>query len=131
MFEIIKRGLFTGLGIATLTAEKIKDLSKEVARHAQLSEAQANEFEQELSQKADQARRDLESEIDRRIDHAFIQLGLVKAGIRKRAEAAQDELQKFIDERIEQALKRLGVATAEDVASLARRVELLEKSELT
>jgi polyhydroxyalkanoate synthesis regulator phasin len=127
MFEIIKRGLFTGVGIATLTAEKLQELSREVARHADLSESQAKEFEEELSRRAGQARQELEAEIDRRVDHALIQLGLVKAGIKKRAEEAQDELQKFIDERINQALERLGVARTEEVAALTNRIELLEQ----
>jgi len=63
MFEIVKKAMFTGVGLASLTREKIQDLGKDVARHADLSEAEAAKFQEELEKRADSAREDLQAEI--------------------------------------------------------------------
>jgi polyhydroxyalkanoate synthesis regulator phasin len=126
MIELIKQGIFTGLGLLSLTKEKLMELGDQIARQAQLSEEQARQFQVELSQQADEARRNLETEIDRRIDHAFIQIGLIKAGVKKAGETARDEFQTLINQRVDAAFERLGVACAEEIDALTRRVELLE-----
>jgi polyhydroxyalkanoate synthesis regulator phasin len=127
MFELIKQSMFTGIGLAMLTRDKLTDLSKQIAEKADLSEAQAMKFREELIQKAEKARADLESEIDHRIDHAFVQLGLVKAEVKKATESARGSLEGLIDRQIDKALERLRVARREDIESLVARVEMLEK----
>jgi polyhydroxyalkanoate synthesis regulator phasin len=127
MFELVKQAIFTSAGLASLGREKLNELAAEVSSRAKLSEKEAQEFQVELEQRAEQARKDLQAEIDWRIDHALIQLGIVKSGAKKAAESARDELQGLIDQRIDAALQRLGIARTEDVHALTQRVELLER----
>lgn len=127
MFDLIKQTLYLGMGFASLTREKLAELGKEISTRAQLSQEQTQQFQEELVNKAAEARRDLESEIDRRVDHAFIQLGIVRSGVVKVGEQARHELETLIDERIDKLLSSLRVARCEDVDALKSRVELLEK----
>ncbi len=127
MFDLIKQSLHLGMGLASLTREKLAELGKEISTRAQLSQEQTQQFQEELASKSAEARRSLESEIDRRIDHAFIQLGIVKSGLVKVSEQARHELEALIDERIDRLLTSLRVARCEDVEELKSRVELLEK----
>src|SRR5262249_7487904 len=127
MFDVLKQSIFTSVGLACLAREKVEQLAADVARHAELSEQEANDFQAELVRRVEQAKQELGSEIDQRIDHAFIQFGILKAGVRKAGESAQGELQTLMDRRIEAALQRLGIARADEVEALSRRLELLEK----
>lgn len=127
MFDLIKQSLYLGMGFASLTRDKLTELSKEIASRAQLSQEQSKQFQEELVKKADQARQDLEAEIDRRIDHTFIQLGIIKSGVIKVSEQARHELESLIDERLDKMLSGLRVARTEEVDALKARVELLEK----
>ena len=126
MFDVIKQSLYLGMGFASLTRDKIIELGKELSARAQLSQEQSRQFQDELVNKAGEARHDLESEIDRRIDSAFIQLGIVKSGIVKVREQARHDLEALIDERLDKVLTSLRVTRYEDVEALKARVELLE-----
>ncbi len=126
MFDLIKQSLYMGMGFASLTRDKVLELGKEISARAQLTQEQSQQFQEELVNKAGEARRDLESEIDRRIDHAFIQLGILKSGVAKVSEQARNELEALIDKRLDKLLQSLRVARSEEVEALISRVELLE-----
>jgi polyhydroxyalkanoate synthesis regulator phasin len=127
MFDVIKQAVFTGLGLASLTREKVEELAAEIARRAKLTEEESKAFQNELAARTERAHQELEAEIDRRIDHAFIQMGIIKAGVKKEGEAVRAELRSAFDARIDEALKRLGVARADDLQALTLRFETLEK----
>ena len=78
MIDVMKKTLFTGIGLATLTKEKLQELGREVAEKAKLSEAQAQEFQEELESRADQAQRDLQATIDHRVEQALQRVGLAR-----------------------------------------------------
>ena len=78
MFELVKKTLFLGFGLATLTKDKLEDLGREVARQAQLNESKAKEFQLELNSRAEQSRQALAAEIDRRVDQAFGKMGVAR-----------------------------------------------------
>jgi len=63
MLEIIKKTLFTGLGVAYLTKEKLEELTKEIAAKGNLSEKEGRELADELLSKSQEARDRLESQI--------------------------------------------------------------------
>jgi polyhydroxyalkanoate synthesis regulator phasin len=117
MFELVKKSLFLGLGLATLTKEKLEDLGREVARQAKLSQSKAREFELELTNKAEQARQALGAEIDRRVDQAFAKMGV------SRSKDAIDLAARLA--ALERAVAELPKAA--DLALLAARVERLEQ----
>lgn len=78
MIDVVKRVLYTGVGIASLTREKLVELGTEISRHAELSESQAKEFEDELLKKGEEARVQLESSIDQRVEQVLHRLGVAR-----------------------------------------------------
>ena len=115
MFELVKKSLFLGFGLATLTKEKLVDLGQEVARQAKLSQSKAREFELELTNKAEQARQALGAEIDRRVDQACAKMGV------SRSKDAIDLAARLA--ALERAVAEMPKAT--DLVLLAARVERL------
>jgi polyhydroxyalkanoate synthesis regulator phasin len=127
MLEAIKQSIFTGIGAASLTQEKITEVVQELAKHLPLTDQQAKEFREEITRRSETARKELGQQIDSQIDHAFIQVGLAKNELRRAAESTSGAITQLIDERIQAAFERMGVAGTEDVEALKHRIELLEK----
>ena len=127
MFNLLKQAVFTGVGLAGLTKEKVESLAGEFARNANLGLKEAGEFKDELLVKAEESKKELQKQIDQQIDSALIQAGIAKAGVKRAAETAGNELQRMIDARLDAALDRLGVARSREVQELTARVEFLEK----
>ena len=44
MFELIKKTLLTGVGLAVMTKDKVEELGKDLASQARLSENEGKEF---------------------------------------------------------------------------------------
>jgi polyhydroxyalkanoate synthesis regulator phasin len=127
MLDSLKQAVYTSLGLASMTSDKISEAIRELTKKADLTEKEIQEFTAEVARRSGEAKKQIEQQIDHQIDHAFIQLGLLKSGIRQTADAASSSLQQMIDERIDAALERLGIARLEDIQSLTQRVEQLEK----
>jgi polyhydroxyalkanoate synthesis regulator phasin len=97
MFDAAKQLLYTGIGIASLTREKLTELSQEIARQADLSETQAREFGEELQKKGEEARRGFEKEVDRMVEQAMVRLGVARAtqveALLRRIETLEQQVQ--------------------------------------
>ena len=117
MFELVKKSLFLGFGLATLTKEKLEELGREIARQAQLSETKAREFQVELLNKAEQSRQALGAEIDRRVDQAFAKIGVARSKDTTDIAARLAALERAVAE----------TPRAADLAVLTARVEQLEQ----
>jgi polyhydroxyalkanoate synthesis regulator phasin len=78
MIDLIKRVLYTGVGVASLTREKLVELGQEISRHADLTESQAKDLEDELLSKGEEARNQLEAQIDRRVEQVLQRLGVAR-----------------------------------------------------
>ena len=59
MLDLLKQSIFTSVGLACLAGEKVEQLAAEVARRAELSEQEANDFQAELVRRAEQAKQEL------------------------------------------------------------------------
>lgn len=126
MFEVIKKSIYTGIGLASLTADKIQKLATDLSKEAQLSEEEGRRLHEELQLKAEESKGQLEQQIDQRVNQALVQVGILKAGVKKATERGTEALQQFVDHRVDLTLEKLRVARKEDVDSLLQRLELLE-----
>jgi polyhydroxyalkanoate synthesis regulator phasin len=97
MIDLLKKTLFAGVGLAVLTKEKLVDLGKEVAKQANLTEAQAREFQEDLQKKAEEARDHLQSEIDRRVEAALKKMGVARTDQVNALLARVEELEKRLE----------------------------------
>jgi len=126
MIDIVKKSVYMGIGLASLTKDRLQKVAADVSKEAQLSEEEGRRLHEELQLKSEEAKIQMEQKIDQRIDQAFVQVGLLKAGVKRAAEHTTDTLQQMVDRRVDAALDRLGIARKEDVESLLQRLELLE-----
>jgi polyhydroxyalkanoate synthesis regulator phasin len=64
MVDLIKKAIYTGLGLAVLTKEKAEELVKEIAQQAKLSEHEGKELMDSLTKQSDAARQDFQGKVD-------------------------------------------------------------------
>lgn len=56
MIELIKKAVLTGVGIASLTKDKIEDLAKELVVKGKMSEQEGEKLVQEILNRAEESR---------------------------------------------------------------------------
>ena len=64
MVDLIKKALYTGVGLAVLTKEKAEELVKDLTQQAKLSEQEGKELFEGLLKQSEQARNDFQVKID-------------------------------------------------------------------
>jgi polyhydroxyalkanoate synthesis regulator phasin len=64
MIDLLKKALYTGVGMAVLTKEKAEELVKELTQQAKLSEQEGKELFDGLLKQSEQARTDFQAKID-------------------------------------------------------------------
>jgi polyhydroxyalkanoate synthesis regulator phasin len=92
MFDIIKRTLLTGVGLAVMTKEKVEELGKELAEQAKLSESEGKEFVDHLMAQSENARKEFESRINAAVQKAVSTLNLASKDEVARLSAKVEEL---------------------------------------
>lgn len=76
MFELIKKSLLTGVGLAVMTKEKVEELGNDLVSQAKLSENEGKEFVDNLIKQSETARKDFESRINAAVQKAVSGLNL-------------------------------------------------------
>jgi polyhydroxyalkanoate synthesis regulator phasin len=74
MLEFIKKAVFIGAGLASMTAEKIEEAVAEIVRKGEISEKQGRELVQDLKERSGKARRDLGEKVEKMIEEALQKL---------------------------------------------------------
>ena len=64
MVDLIKKAIYTGVGLAVLTKEKAEELVHELSQQAKLSEQEGKELFDSLLKQSENARNDLQSKLD-------------------------------------------------------------------
>jgi polyhydroxyalkanoate synthesis regulator phasin len=126
MLELIKQGIFSSIGLASLTQDKAAAIVSEIAKNIPMTEQQVKEITDEITRRSENARKDFGPHVDQQIDHALIQMGIVKNEIRKATDSAGDAVNRLIEDRVRDALERIGAAPTDELESLKKRVEILE-----
>lgn len=76
MLDLMKKAIFTGLGLAFMTKEKIEEFSKELVEKGRLSETEGKEFIDELQKKSDEARKKLEEQIENAVNNTLKKMNI-------------------------------------------------------
>ncbi len=64
MFDLIKKTMLVGVGLAAMTKEKIEELAEELTQKGELSEKEAKELIDELLERSKQAKKDLNKKME-------------------------------------------------------------------
>ena len=91
MIELIKKAMFSGVGIITMTKDKLEEMAQDFVEKGKLSEQEGKKFVDEFIQRSDESKEMIRRQIDERI-----QLALQKANIARSSEV--DELKAQIKE---------------------------------
>jgi len=92
MLDLIKKALYTGVGLAVLTKEKAEELVKELTQQAKLSEHEGKELFDSLLEQSEQARNDLQVKIDEAVAAVVKRLNLATKEEVTRLSAKVEEL---------------------------------------
>jgi len=92
MFDIIKKTMLTGVGLAAMTRDKIEELAKELTEKGEVTEKEGRELVDEMVKKSEKAKKDLETKME----------GIVEKVLGKMNLATKEDINK-----IEKRLKHL------------------------
>jgi len=99
MLEMIKKTMFTGLGLAYLSKGKVEGLAKELANLGKLSEKEGKEFAEELLAKSEEARKELEGQIEKVVKGLLQKMDIATKEDLAKLEAQLLELKKDIEKK--------------------------------
>ncbi|MFQ5805068.1 MAG: phasin family protein [Phycisphaerae bacterium] len=71
MFDLIKKTLLTGVGLAVISREKAEAMAREVADAAKLSSEKGQEFVDEVVGKSEKMRKELEETVQRAVHESL------------------------------------------------------------
>ncbi len=94
MLDIIKKTMFTGLGLAYLTKEKIEELSKELIAKGDLTEQEGKEIFSDLSKKSKEAKEKLEEQIKSVVHDSLDKMNLAS---REDVQALENKVNELAD----------------------------------
>ena len=68
MFEFAKKGLYIGLGLASMTKDKADEFAKEFAKRAKVSEDEGRKFADYLKDESKKAEKDLKKNVEKIVE---------------------------------------------------------------
>ena len=103
MFDLIKKAMFTGLGLAFMTKEKVEEISKEIVKKGKLSETEGKEFIDELQKKSEEAKEKVEAQIESVVKETLKKMDIATRDDFLRVEKQLEDLANSIKEKKPQA----------------------------
>jgi len=64
MLDLVKKGVYIGLGLASLTKEKVETIASEMAKSAKLSETEGRRLAEYLQEEAQKSRESLKHTVE-------------------------------------------------------------------
>ena len=64
MFDLIKKTMLAGVGLAAMTKDKIEELAEELTEKGELSEKEAKELVDDLLERSKRAKKDLDKKME-------------------------------------------------------------------
>ena len=98
MFDLLKKTIITGIGIASMTKDKIEELGKKISEESKLNAEEGKKMVDDLLKQSEKARQDLENQVQK----------LVKKTLEKLDIPTRDDLN-----RLEKRIKKLENLRAE------------------
>lgn len=77
MTDLLKKTLYTGVGLAYMTKEKIEELAKELIDKGKMTEKEGKELIDDLLEKSKDAKTKIESQIDHTVKETLKKMNLV------------------------------------------------------
>lgn len=79
MIELIKKAVLTGVGIASLTKDKIEDLAKELVVKGKMSEQEGEKLIQEILNRAEESRTTINNQTENLVRKTITKMQLARS----------------------------------------------------
>jgi len=96
MFDLIKKTMLMGVGLAVMSKEKAEALAKEVADSAELSSDKGKEFVDEVVGKSEKVRKDFEEAIQKAVNDSLKNTDLATRDDVAKLQAKIEDLEKAV-----------------------------------
>lgn len=93
MLDSLKKALYTGVGLAYLTRDKLEDAARRIAEEARLSEPEGRKLVEEMLRKAEDARASLEKTVSGAVSAAMERVDAARRSDLKALEARVQALE--------------------------------------
>jgi polyhydroxyalkanoate synthesis regulator phasin len=91
MIELIKKAMLTGLGVASLTKEKIEEIGRDFIDQGKLSQQEGEKLMEELRARVDESKEEIKKQIEERVEEVLKKMNLARS-------SELDELKRQIKE---------------------------------
>jgi len=99
MFNLIKKAMFTGIGLALKTKDEVEDLAEELVKKGEVSEKEGKKFLDELQERYDDAQNKLEQRVENIVKKLIKKADLVTTDELKGLKKEIRELKKAVSEK--------------------------------
>lgn len=95
MIDLIKKAVLTGIGVASLTKDKIEDLAKELIDKGKMSEQEGEKLVQEMLSRAEESRETMKSQTESLVKSTITKMQLARV---EDIELLKGEIERLRDE---------------------------------
>ncbi len=89
MIELIKKAMFTGIGFAALTKDKVEEIAQDFIEQGKLSKKEGEKFVEDIMNRSKESQEELTKQVE-----AMVQQGLEKINVAKMSDikSLQEEI---------------------------------------
>ena len=99
MIDLIKKAMFVGIGIASLTKDKIEEIAKEFVEKGKISEQEGKKLVDELLARSDESKEAIRQQVDERIQLAFQKMNIARSSEIEELKQQIKELQAALEKK--------------------------------
>ena len=96
MIDLIKKAVLTGVGVASLTKEKIEELAKELIVKGKMSEQEGEKLIEEMLSRAEESRNSMKSQTESLVQNTIAKMQLARVEDIERLKAEVEKLREEI-----------------------------------
>ncbi|HAZ31422.1 MAG TPA: hypothetical protein DCY61_01775 [Dehalococcoidia bacterium] len=71
MLDLLKKGILIGIGVASLTKDRVEELVEKIAEESKLTEEEGRKLVKELLEKSEEARKEFQDQVGKRVREAL------------------------------------------------------------
>ncbi len=98
MIELIKKAMFTGIGFAALTKEKVEELAQDFTEQGKLSKKEGEKLVDDIMQRSKQSQEELTKKVEELVEGGLEKMNLAKMSDVENLQNQITELKKQIQE---------------------------------
>ena len=106
MFELIKKAMFTGIGMAAMTKEKVEELAADFIKKGNLSEQEGRKLVDELMKKSEESQAEFKKQLDEIVCSTLEKMEVARKG---QIDELRDEIK-----QLREAVEKMQSASGSD-----------------